>query len=99
MVILAIRSITFAELDGGRRVPVWDGFDIHGETSAGSVQRMGGDETGGTVYPPETKSLAEAAGLSGCAGVKLQRQEALCHDPSLTVNAWSVRCRNLKALI
>jgi transposase len=31
-----------------------------------------------TVYPPETKSLAEAAGLSGCAGVKLHRQEALC---------------------
>lgn len=34
MVILAIRSIAFAELDGGRRVPVWAGFDIHGETSA-----------------------------------------------------------------
>jgi hypothetical protein len=30
------------------------------------------------VYPPEAKSLAEATGLSGCAGVKLHRQEALC---------------------
>ena len=30
------------------------------------------------VYPPEAKSLAEATVLSGCAGVKLHRQEALC---------------------
>ena len=32
------------------------------------------------VYPPEPKSLTEAAGLSGDAGVKLHRQEALCHE-------------------
>src|SRR6266567_9169824 len=30
------------------------------------------------VYAPETKSLTEVAGLSGCAGVKFRRQEALC---------------------
>jgi hypothetical protein len=30
------------------------------------------------VYPPEAKSLAEATDLTGCAGVKLHRQEALC---------------------
>jgi hypothetical protein len=30
------------------------------------------------VYRPETKSLTEAAGRSGGAGVKLHRQEALC---------------------
>jgi hypothetical protein len=32
------------------------------------------------MYPPEPKSLTEAAGLSGDAGVKLHRQEALCHE-------------------
>jgi IstB-like ATP binding protein len=32
----------------------------------------------GSVYPPEAKSLAEATGLAGCAGVKLHRHEALC---------------------
>ena len=45
-----------------------------------SVQQAGAmnvQETG-AVYPPEAKSLAEATGLSGCAGVKLHRQEALC---------------------
>ena len=31
-----------------------------------------------SMYPPEAKSLAEATVLSGCAGVKLHRQEALC---------------------
>jgi hypothetical protein len=30
------------------------------------------------VYAPETKSLSEVAGLSGCAGVKSRREEALC---------------------
>ncbi len=30
-----------------------------------------------TVYAPETKSLTEAAGLAGCAGVKVRRREAL----------------------
>jgi hypothetical protein len=30
------------------------------------------------VYAPETKSLIEVAGLSGCAGVKFRRREALC---------------------
>jgi hypothetical protein len=30
------------------------------------------------VYAPETKSLTEAAGLAGCAGVNLRRREALC---------------------
>jgi hypothetical protein len=30
------------------------------------------------MYAPETKSLTEVAGLSGCAGVKFRRQEALC---------------------
>jgi transposase len=30
------------------------------------------------LYPPETKSLSEAAGLSGCAGVKFRRRDALC---------------------
>src|SRR5713226_10271128 len=30
------------------------------------------------LYAPETKSLTEVAGLSGCAGVKFRRQEALC---------------------
>jgi len=30
------------------------------------------------VYSPEAKSLAEAIGLSGCAGGKLRWQEALC---------------------
>jgi hypothetical protein len=31
-----------------------------------------------SVYPPEAKSLAEATDRSGCAGVKMHRQEALC---------------------
>src|SRR5271170_5283817 len=30
------------------------------------------------LYAPETKSLSEVAGLSGCAGVKFRRWEALC---------------------
>ena|SRR5271165_5285276 len=30
------------------------------------------------VYAPERKSLNEVAGLSGCAGVKFRREEALC---------------------
>src|SRR5882757_6029479 len=30
------------------------------------------------LYAPETKSLTEVAGLSGCAGVKFRRQEVLC---------------------
>jgi len=32
------------------------------------------------VYAPETKSLSDVAGLSGCAGVKFRQQEALCGD-------------------
>src|ERR1035437_9389575 len=32
------------------------------------------------IHAPERKSLTEAAGLSGCAGVKFRRQEALCGD-------------------
>lgn len=32
------------------------------------------------VYPPEAKSLTEATGLSGFAGVKMHRQEALCRE-------------------
>src|SRR5580658_914791 len=31
-----------------------------------------------SLYAPETKSLSEVAGLSGCAGVKFRRWEALC---------------------
>jgi len=30
------------------------------------------------LYAPERKSLIEAAGLSGCAGVKFRRQMVLC---------------------
>src|ERR1035441_9847492 len=32
----------------------------------------------GRLYAPETKSLSEVAGLSGCAGVKFRHREALC---------------------
>ena len=38
----------------------------------------GHSDTAAELYPPETKSLSEVAGLSGCAGVKFRRQEALC---------------------
>src|ERR1019366_2272627 len=33
---------------------------------------------GCVMYAPETKSLTEVAGRSGCAGVKFRRREALC---------------------
>ena len=32
------------------------------------------------VYAPEQKSLTEVAGVSGCAGAKFRRWEALCVD-------------------
>jgi hypothetical protein len=32
------------------------------------------------MYAPETKSLSEVAGLSGCAGVKFRRQMVLCAE-------------------
>ena len=31
---LAVRTVALAQQDGGRRVPVRDGFDIHGARSA-----------------------------------------------------------------
>ena len=37
-------------------------------------------ERGMPIEAPETKSLSEAAGLPGCAGVKVRQQIALCRE-------------------
>src|SRR5205807_7703673 len=56
------------------------------DTATPALRRLGSVEdarqrlpgTSSSLYAPETKSLTEVAGLSGCAGVKFRRQEALC---------------------
>ena len=42
--------------------------------------RVVADNLNTHVSTPERKSLTEAAGLSGCAGVKFRQWEALCGD-------------------